>query len=131
MIEHDGRRWFSKEPAVSFFSKDCWYNIIAMIKEEGVIFYINIASPTILDDGMLRYIDYDIDFKLFPDGTIVTLDEREHEQHKRKYHYEDDVLKVIDLAKNQVFKLLEKRAYPFESAIVNELYQSFLKSSAK
>ncbi len=126
MVESDGRRWFSKEPAVSFFSKTDWYNVIAMIKDGGVIFYVNLASPTLLSEGMLRYIDYDLDFKLFPDGSILTLDEGEHERHKRKYQYPDDLVNVIELATKDVLKRLEKRVYPFDERLVNDLYRHFL-----
>ncbi len=126
MVESDGRRWFSKEPAVSFFSKTDWYNVIAMIKDGGVIFYVNLASPTLMSDGMLRYIDYDLDFKLFPDGSILTLDEGEHERHKRKYRYPDDLVNVIELATKDVLKRLEKRVYPFDERLVNDLYRQFL-----
>ena len=131
VVETDGRRWFSKEPAVSFFHKRDWYNVIAMIKDEGIIFYVNLASPTLMSEGMLRYIDYDLDFKLFPDGTIVTLDEREHEHHKQKYNYPSDLLQVIELAKQQVLAHLERRDYPFDPTLVTTLYQRFLKQSAK
>lgn len=130
VIESDGRRWFSKEPAVSFFAKDAWYNIIAMIKDQGIIFYVNIASPTLLDEGMLRYIDYDLDYKLYPDGTIAILDEREYEHHQLVYNYDSDLLKVIDIAKKKVMRLLETKGYPFDTDNINVLYQKFLTLTA-
>lgn len=126
VVESDGRRWFSKEPAVSFFSKSDWYNVIAMLKDGGIIFYVNLASPTLMSEGMLRYIDYDLDFKLFPDGTILTLDEGEHERHKRKYQYPPELIKVIELATKDVLKRLERRQYPFDENLVNDLYKRFL-----
>ena len=54
-------------------------NVIAMFKEgKGICYYVNIASPTLYDDGFLKYIDYDLDVKLYPDGVERTLDENEY-----------------------------------------------------
>lgn len=39
-----------------------------MIREKGVSYYCNLASPYVLDDEALKYIDYDLDVKVFPDG---------------------------------------------------------------
>jgi protein associated with RNAse G/E len=130
VIENDGRRWFSKEPAVSFFSKDKWFNVIAMIKQEGIIYYINIASPTIVSDGMLRYIDYDLDFKLYPDGRIVTLDEGEHARHCNQYQYSPELKKVIQLAGAHIMTLLKSKSYPFDDKLIKDIYQKFLIESA-
>jgi len=127
VIEHDGRRWFSKEPAVAFFSKNGWYNAIAMIKDGGTIFYVNLASPTISSGGMLRYIDYDVDFKLFPDGQILTLDENEHERHKQRYHYEDDLLQVLEITSAKIINMLKTRQFPFIFEIIDDYYNRFLK----
>jgi len=130
VIENDGRRWFSKEPAVSFFSKDKWFNVIAMLKQEGIIYYINVASPTIISDGMLRYIDYDLDFKLYPDGRIVTLDEGEHARHCQHYHYSPDLKKVIQLAGTNIMTLLQNKSYPFDDNLIRDIYKRFLTESA-
>ena len=39
-----------------------------MIREEGVSYYCNLASPFVLDNEALKYIDYDLDVKVFKDG---------------------------------------------------------------
>ena len=130
VIESDGRRWFSKEPAVSFFSKDRWFNVIAMIKNEGIIYYINVASPTLYSQGMLRYIDYDLDFKLYPDGRIITLDEGEHLRHAHQYHYSPELKKAIKIASTYIMQLLENKSYPFDNKLVDKMYRKFLVDSA-
>jgi protein associated with RNAse G/E len=127
VTETNGRRWFSKEPAVSFFSKDDWFNVIGMIKDRGVVFYVNIASPTLLHHGILKYIDYDLDYKLFPDGYIMTLDEREFEKHSVRYQYPEDLKKVLVQSAERVFKKLQGRDYPFQMHHIQELYQQFIK----
>ena len=48
VVESNGRRWFTKEPAVTIFSKKEWWNAICMIKHDGICYYCNIASPSIV-----------------------------------------------------------------------------------
>ena len=43
VIEADGRRWFTKEPAICFFYPDLWFNIISMIRKNGTYYYCNLA----------------------------------------------------------------------------------------
>ncbi len=127
VTEANGRRWYSKEPAISFFSKKDWYNVIGMIKDRGIVFYINIATPTLLHNGMLKYIDYDLDYKLFPDGYIMTLDEREFERHSQRYAYSEPLIKALKLTAKQIFKMLQEREYPFQMHVIQTLYQQFIK----
>ena len=68
VTESDGRRWVTREPAIVYFHKKFWFNIIAMIRENGVSYYCNLASPYLLDNEALKYIDYDLDIKVFADG---------------------------------------------------------------
>ncbi len=127
VTEANGRRWYSKEPAISFFSKSDWFNVIGMIKDRGVVFYINVASPTLLDHGILKYIDYDLDYKLFPDGYIMSLDEREFEKHSVRYQYSPELKQVLIQSAAKLFKKLQDREYPFQMHRIQELFQQFIK----
>ena len=80
----DGRRWVTREPAIVYFHKKYWFNIIAMIRDNGISYYCNMASPYYLDEEALKYIDYDLDVKIFTDGEKRLLDVEEYERHKRK-----------------------------------------------
>ena len=76
VTESDGRRWMTKEQAIFILFKHSWMNVICMMKETGgICYYANIASPTLLDNGILKYVDYDLDAKLYPDGGIKELDD--------------------------------------------------------
>ena len=33
VIEADGRNWMTKEPAICYFFKDLWFNVIGMLKK--------------------------------------------------------------------------------------------------
>ena len=59
VIESDGRSWRTKEPAVMFFFKHDWYNIIGQLKHDGIYYYCNLASPFVIEDKTIKYIDYE------------------------------------------------------------------------
>ena len=68
VTENDGRSHKTNEPAVMFFYKKYWFNVIGQLKKHGLFYYCNIASPYIIDNGIIKYIDYDLDLRVFPDG---------------------------------------------------------------
>ena len=98
-----------------------------MIKEEGICYYCNIASPSIIDDGKIKYIDYDLDLKLYPDGNIKVLDEKEYARHKEKYNYDDRLDKVLISEVKKIYYLMEKRLFPFNDEVIYDYYDEFKK----
>ena len=51
VIESDGRTRRTGEPAVMYFFKNKWFNIIAQLKKDGISYYCNIATPFIIEEG--------------------------------------------------------------------------------
>ena len=64
VTESDGRRWVTREPAIVYFHKKYWFNVIAMIREKGVSYDCNLASPYLLDEEALKYSDYELHSKI-------------------------------------------------------------------
>lgn len=95
VIESDGRSWRTKEPAIMYFYKNKWYNIIGQLKKDGIYYYCNIASPFIMSDETIKYIDYDLDLRVFPDGSFKVLDRGEYNYHKQKMNYSCELDKVL------------------------------------
>jgi protein associated with RNAse G/E len=128
VTEGDGRKWITKEKAIFLLFKKRWMNVIAMFKEnkQGICYYVNIASPTILDKGYLKYIDYDLDVKLYPDMVEKTLDEREFAHNAEHYGYSPELRKKIEKTKDEVLRLIDQRAFPFQNAEIERLFQTFL-----
>lgn len=142
VIESDGRRWITKEKAIFLLFKEKWMNVIAMFKEPceirgrngkivgsfpgGVCYYVNIASPTIFDKGFLKYVDYDLDVKLYPDGIEKTLDENEYAHHADTYGYPEYLEKAIEKSLNEVKAMIEKKEFPFVDERMEALYEKFL-----
>ena len=127
VTESDGRKWMTKEKAVFLLFKKKWMNVIAMFKENrGICYYVNIASPAIMDQGMLKYIDYDLDVKLYPDGVERTLDENEYERHSKTYGYPKDLSHAIEKSTEEVKEMIAKGEFPFVQSEIERLYVLFL-----
>ena len=109
VVESDGRTWHTKEPAIMFFSKENWFNIIGQIKKNGIYYYCNIASPFIIEENTIKYIDYDLDLRVFPDGSFKVLDRGEYKYHKKIMNYSDDLdLVITNAMKDLIEKYLSK-----------------------
>jgi protein associated with RNAse G/E len=127
VTENDGRRWMTNEHAVFILFKKRWMNVICMMrKDKGVVYYVNVATPTILDQGFLKYIDYDLDVKLFPDQTMKELDEKEFEQHVLTYGYTPDLTSAIRKSFEEIKQMMEQKEFPFLESDVALIYQKFL-----
>ena len=122
----DGRVWYTKEPAIIFYYKDRWYNIISQFKKTGLYYYCNIASPTIIEGKVIKYIDYDLDLRVFPDGTYKVLDESEYEYHKSKMNYPDEIDKIVKQELSNLIKLCEAKEGPFNYEKVKKYYDEYM-----
>lgn len=125
VIEKDGRTWRTKEPAIMYFSKKDWFNIIGQIKPKGVYYYCNIASPFIIEENTIKYIDYDLDLRVFPNGAFKILDRGEYHYHKKKMRYSK---KLDEVLKTELTKLIDKartREYPFDIESIKKYYKEY------
>ncbi len=125
VTENDGRSHKTNEPAVMFFYKKSWFNVIGQLKKHGLFYYCNIASPYLIDNGIIKYIDYDLDLRVFPDGGFRVLDRNEYNYHKKIMKYSDDLDLIL---KSELSKLIEmKRAEsgPFTPGEVDKYYEIY------
>ena len=126
VTEIDGRKWTTKEPAILLFYKEYWFNIIAQFKKNGIYYYCNIATPFVIDDMTIKYIDYDLDVKLLPDGTILQLDSKEYEYHRKKYAYSNRLDFVVKHVNERVKKMMKNGEFPFSKQKMYDYYNMFL-----
>ncbi len=95
VTESDGSMWKTKEPAILYFFKDRWFNVITQLKKTGTTYYCNIATPYIIEDNTIKYIDYDLDLRIFPNGSYKILDRNEYKYHKKIMGYSDELDQAI------------------------------------
>ncbi len=125
VIESDGRSWKTKEPAIMYFFKNNWYNVIGQCKKDGIYYYCNIASPFVIDEKTIKYIDYDLDLRVFPDGAFKVLDRGEYNYHKNKMHYSDEIDLVLKEELSNLIELARNHKGPFEKSKIEEYYKIY------
>ncbi|RKJ61360.1 DUF402 domain-containing protein, partial [Butyricicoccus sp. 1XD8-22] len=75
--------------------------------------YCNMSSPYIFDNNAIKYIDYDLDIKVFPDMTYTLLDEDEYDQHKKEMSYPEVIDKILKRNVNKLVSWIKQRRGPF------------------
>ena len=126
VIESDGKVWRTKEPAIMFFFKDRWFNIIGQLKEYGIYFYCNIATPFLIDDKVIKYIDYDLDLRVFPNGSFKILDRMEYKFHKKQMHYSNRLDFILRYELGNLIDVVRKKDFPFNKKVIEEYYKKYI-----
>ncbi len=129
VIEADGRSWRTKEPAIMFFYKNNWFNIIGQCKKDGIYYYCNIASPYIINESTIKYIDYDLDLRVFPDGSYKVLDRGEYNYHKTLMNYPEVIDKILKSELKNLIEMTKNGKKPFQHQTINEYHNLY--TSAK
>jgi protein associated with RNAse G/E len=127
ITEKDGRSHMTNEPAVLFFYKNHWFNIIGQLKKFGLFYYCNIASPYIIDGKSIKYIDYDLDLRVFPDGGFRILDRNEYNYHKKIMKYSDELDSIIKSELSHLIELKRSESGPFAVGVVDKYYDLYEK----
>ncbi len=126
VIEADGRRWQTREPAIYFLYARKWFNIIAMMRKNGVYYYCNIATPFVSDKEAIKNIDYDLDVKVWPDMSYQILDENEYELHRKKMGYSDTLDRVLHQSMDSLIEMIKRKEEPFDHELIDKYYQRYI-----
>ncbi len=127
ITKKDGRTWHTKGSAIMFFYKKRWFNIIAQLKEDGIFYYCNIASPFVIDDNALKYIDYDLDLRVFNDGAFKILDRNEYNYHKKLMNYPKEINYIIKEELSALIEMKKASEFPFNKQTIYDYYEKFQK----
>ena len=125
VVDSDGRTWRTNEPAVLYFYKNHWYNIIGQYKKNGIFYYCNMASPIIVEDNTIKYIDYDLDLRVFPDGSFKVLDRGEYKYHKTLMNYPESIDAILKDELTALIEKVRKKEEPFKKEVVEKYCQLY------
>lgn len=117
VTESEGTTWKTKEPAIMYFFKHKWFNVIAQMKKDGIYYYCNIATPYIIEEGTIKYIDYDLDLRIFPRGDYKILDRLEYEYHKKKMGYSKELDLVINDGMRELIEEYKNHSIIFDESM--------------
>ncbi|MEQ6389838.1 DUF402 domain-containing protein [Bacillaceae bacterium S4-13-58] len=126
VTESDGRSWITREPAICYFHSKHWFNIIGMIRNDGIYYYCNISSPFVSDEEAVKYIDYDLDIKVFPDMTYILLDEDEYKEHKEQMNYPEVLDRILHKNVDTLIRWIRQRKGPFSPEFIDQWYERYL-----
>ncbi|RCW62833.1 nucleoside tri-diphosphate phosphatase [Saliterribacillus persicus] len=126
VTESDGRNWVTREPAICYFHAEYWFNIIGMLRDDGIYYYCNISSPFVFEKGAVKYIDYDLDVKVFPDMTYILLDEDEYEVHRHEMDYPKELDGILWRNVEYLLRWIRQRKGPFSPEFVDQWYELYL-----
>ncbi|WP_099975331.1 MULTISPECIES: DUF402 domain-containing protein [Lactobacillaceae] len=119
VTEADGRRWVTREPAIIYFHRKYWFNIVAMVRDNGVSYYCNLATPFALDKEAIKYIDYDLDVKVFADGEKRLLDVDEYALHSQQWNYPPEIDTILHENVDVLLDWIDNGKGPFSQAYID------------
>ena len=125
VTEADGRTWKTKEPAIMYFFNNHWFNIIGQNKIDGIYYYCNMASPYIIEEDTIKYIDYDLDLRVFSDRTFKILDKSEYKYHKQKMNYPDEIDKILNSELNLLINYVKEKKGAFDEEKIKKYYERY------
>ena len=131
VVNGDGAVWKTREPEIWFFFKDRWFNIIAQLKDYGLCYKCNIATPFIISENVIKFIDYDLDLKIFPNGSFKILDRMEYKYHKKQMHYSNRLDFILNYELGKLIDMVRIKENPFNKKTIDKYYEKYLELTQK
>lgn len=101
-----------------YYWLDRWYSVFRFHEPGGELrnFYCNVNIPPVLENGVLDYVDLDIDVLVWPDFTYEIFDRDDFERNAIKYLYSKELIAQAEASLEQLITLIEGREFPFSEA---------------
>ena len=100
-----------------------------MLRNNDIHYYCNLSSPYVVDNEGIKYIDYDLDVKVFPGGEVLELDRDEYDFNIKYLHYSEDIREIIQRNMDILIDMIKNRVEPFNHTSVYKWYNSFLEKN--
>ncbi len=125
ITEKTGAKWRTSDPAIWIFKSQRWSNVICMSKNSGLSYYVNISSPFVIEEGALKYIDYDLDIRVFANGTYSIVDLKEFQKNSKLFKYSNTLLKTVWAEVDLLEKEIKNNKSSFNYRIINDYWKRF------
>ena len=101
--------------SVEYYWRDRYYNVFRLTEPAGAFrsFYCNISTPAELADGVLTYVDLDIDVLVEPDFSYRVIDLDDFEANVVAHCYPKEIQARVHDALAELTTLIETRQFPF------------------
>jgi protein associated with RNAse G/E len=115
-VEHAGLGSILKGTiSYEYFWPDRWYNIFRFLEPNGSLrnYYCNVAMPPTFENGVLDYVDLDVDILVWPGGRYEVIDRDDFEINALKYDYPDEIRQRAEESVSEMLGMIEQREFPF------------------
>ncbi len=101
-----------------YYWLDRWYSVFRFHEPGGELrnFYCNVNMPPMFENGVLDYVDLEIDVLVWPDFTYEILDRDDFARNAIKYFYSKELIAQAEASLEQLIALIEGREFPFSEA---------------
>ena len=101
-----------------YYWLDRWYNVFRFHEPDGRFrnYYCNVNMPPKLEDGVLDYVDLEIDIVVWPGGRRDVLDRADFETSAKRFDFTDDLKTRVERALNEMLDMIGRREFPFDAA---------------
>lgn len=99
-----------------YYWLDGWFNVFRFHEPEGELrnFYCNINLPPKFENGVLDYVDLDIDILVWNDFRVEILDLDEFETNAKIFDYPTDLKIQIKKTCSELLEMIARREFPFD-----------------
>lgn len=115
VIEPNKQKWIIKEPTIWIFSKNFLWNAIISLKKNEPYVYVNLASTPIYEDNTIKYIDYDLDIKVYPRKELNILDKLDFLNNAKKMNYSKKLMNIVYEELKKIIELYYSDEYIFNN----------------
>lgn len=118
-------RFQAEDGLLEIYFKRRWFNVWHIAEQNSGInrAYINISLPITWREGIIEWVDLDLDYRVHMDGRVEKLDEDEFAQNALRYAYPPDVIAHAQAACREVEEGLALGAFPFDHKQQVALYE--------
>ena len=101
-----------------YYWLDRWYNIFRFLEPDGTLrnYYCNVSMPPTFENGVLDYVDLDIDVVVWKDLSYEVVDRDDFERNTVKYGYPDDVKQRAEESVAKLIRMIEGREFPLSGS---------------
>ncbi len=85
------------------------------------------SSPYLFEEGTIKYVDYDLDVKVFPNYNFKILDRDEYDRHRKKMLYPDEVERIIEDELIVLLNMIQNQEGPFQPDFMKRYFNTYKK----
>lgn len=106
----------AKTISYEYYWLESWFNIFRFHEPDGTLrnFYCNVNMPPQYGNGILDYVDLDLDLLVWTDHKFEVLDQDEFIENSLKYKYPQTIIDKANKSIDTLIDMIERKTFPFD-----------------